>query len=119
MSALSLESALLHLVIEGDDEEAERRILTEMLPGEQLTLARQADRLAHLCRRPERIRQALADGCMWSRSCAEPAAGYYDPGSRRGRVPNYDDFRGVCAQHRAGAEAAEFQVFDPPAEVKL
>lgn len=114
----SLESALLHLIIEGEHAEAERRIFTEMLPGEQLALAMQADALAHLCRRPARVRQALAEGCRWQRHCPNTAAAYHR--STRGEnTSSYDDFRGICAQHRPEAEEHGFIVLDAPAQVRL
>jgi hypothetical protein len=120
---ISFEGKLLNLIIEGNDDEAQRRILTEMLPGEQAALAKHADWLAHLCRRPQRIRDALAEGCRWSRRCTGCAAGYYDSGYRHGRSvssnPHFDAFHGICAQHRPAAEENGFTVLDPPAEVKL
>jgi hypothetical protein len=115
VSELSLEAALLHLVIEGDLDTARQRVLTEMLSGEQHDLAEAAQQLATLCCEVGYIRRALADGCAWSRTCSDPAAAYYyNRRDQKRTIPH-----GICARHRPEAVENRFPVFDPPAEVKL
>jgi hypothetical protein len=116
MSQLSLEAALLHLVIEGDLDTARHRILTEMLPGEQRQLADHADQLAELCRQPGLIRSALTNGCQWLFCCPNPdISGYYY--GRRDAKRQHPI--AICATHRLAAIERGCHVFDPPTEVKL
>ena len=115
MSELSFEGALLHLVIEGDLATAQRRILMEMLPGEQRRLMECAETLALLCRAPGFIREALAAGCGWKkygRRCEHTdVIGYYETDS------GYFDYHGVCSVHKPEIEALGFTVYAPPTEV--
>lgn len=106
-----LESNALLAVLD-DPDEARAIVATRMLPGERITLGRQAQALTDLCDQVQREYEAAHGTCAAIRGCLEPANGYFYQSTRR-PFPT-----GVCAGHRASVEGEGLPVREMP-EVKL
>ncbi len=102
-----IESNALLAVLD-DPEQARTIVATRMLPGERMTLSRQAQALADLCDRVQREYEAAHGTCTATRGCLEPANGYFYQSTRR-PFPT-----GVCAGHRASVEGEGLTVHEMP-----